>query len=201
MTYEDIVEVHAKKWARRDPAVRRRADALRQQACRDRKKAAKVAAGEVTGDTNGLVAFQKRNRELLPVKTLQTMLAQQEQVRNILDEMELIGHPEFPEFTLERVTANVLRSVKEHGVAHLGAITRSDEIPSDWSQQEYWKSPLRVLLEREGPQTAQYVRCGLLIALPDWRVERFLVDKAGWSWDKVAVLLDFDISRNVVRYR
>jgi hypothetical protein len=137
-----------------------------------------------------------QNRASLSPTELAAMEEQDEYLRDVLFSMETINDVQSDPELVDVVVA----SVKEHGVTHLGGITRGD-IPKDWSSRQYWKEPqLVAVLEQEGSQTAQFVRYGLLLALPDWRVAEFLQKKAGWSWDQVAELLGLTDSRDIVRY-
>ncbi len=144
------------------------------------------------------------NRETLKPEELAGMLAQHERVHDLLDWMELCGHEnEGLDFvSVEETTADVVEFVKEHGVARLGYVSKTD-LPPDWSTRQYWRdAELLEKVENENSQTAQYVKFGLLPALPDWRVERFLVDKAKWTWQQAVALVGQYVDHtDTVRYR
>jgi hypothetical protein len=143
------------------------------------------------------------NRETLKPEELAAMQAQHERVHDLLDWMELCGHEnEGLDFvSVEEITADVVAFVKEHGVVHLGAITKN-EIPANWCTRKYWRdAALLEKLENENRQTAQYVLYGLLAAVPDWRVVQFLTEKAGWTWQKAADLVGYYLEHlNFVRH-
>jgi hypothetical protein len=127
----------------------------------------------------------ERNRTSLPPNELSSLESQDRETLEILKSMELLKgtDPELVEVVAE--------SVKENGVAHLGNIVRNEDIPKDWSIQDYWKNPeLLAALEAESDSTAIFVRHGLLTALPDWRVVEFLQSQ-GWEWKKAAALVGY----------
>jgi hypothetical protein len=91
--------------------------------------------------------------------------------------------------------ADLVEFVKAHGVTHLGRITKNS-IPADWPSTQYWRDPALMLkLADENKQTEQFVKFGLLAALPDWRLVEFLT-RAGWEWQKVAQLVGYHIDHH-----
>jgi hypothetical protein len=139
------------------------------------------------------------NRATLAPETLTAMSEQDAYIRDVLLSMETVIDVQQLDPELIQI---VVELVKEHGVVHLGSIVKDADIPPDWSEMSYWRdATLLAKLEAENQQTAQYVRFGLLVALPDWRVMEFL-QKAGWSWQNAADLVGYVTShRDLVSYR
>jgi hypothetical protein len=175
---------------------------------RKRRQRAEEKEIKVAQTTEAESEWWARNRDLLSPTELEAMQAQDRLCLDFITMMEYATRNNISLDDLNYIfekdcVAGLVEFVKEFGVTHLGAIHRSSEIPPDWSGRQYWKEPqLLAALEQEGLQTAQLVRYGLLAALPDFRVERFLVDKAKWPWMRVADLLGYQIDHNnTVRYR
>jgi hypothetical protein len=92
---------------------------------------------------------------------------------------------------LKEGTADLLEFVREHPGPHLGYAVRNQDIPSDWStgvwhnDKKYWHDEsLLQMLTNEGPATECYVKFGLLQGLPDSTVINFLMERAGFPFDK-----------------
>ena len=146
----------------------------------------------------------ERNRAELKSEELADWKAQDDYVRDLLFSMETVVNvrelgPELIEIVTE--------FVRENPCPHLGYVMRSHEIPSDWStgvlrkNAKYWQdAALLELLYAEGPATERYVKYGLLSGIPDWRVARFLTDKAKWPWEKVSALLGYITDDGKTRY-
>ena len=133
-----------------------------------------------------------RNRAAMSPEDFTALLAQNELV---LDQLYWMDHghqinEEDPDYvSLKDGIADLLSFVKEFGVAHLGDIHRDQSIPYDWSMDNFWQnSELLTALENESEPTKVYVRTGLLIGLPDWKVVNFL-QKSGWTFDKAAAVV------------
>jgi len=170
---------------------------------RDREKKRKQRVGEKQEKAASTSETEKEwwegNRATLASEALAEMVELDGYVRDVLYSMQIVvGMPESDPELIQIVVS----FVKERGVVHLGYIVKDADIPPDWSGKPYWQdSVLLARLEAEGEQTAQYVRFGLLVALPDWRVVNFLTDKAGWSWEKAADLAGYIEQRDGVRHR
>jgi len=182
------------------------ADQLKRK--RNREKKRKERDGERKEKAASIATtrqeFWNGNRSTLSSEEA-AMQAQHERIHDLLDWMELCGHEnEGLDFvSVEDTTADVVESVRQHGVAHLGSIVKND-IPPDWSEQQFWRDPVLLeKLEDENKQTAQYVRYGLLSALPDWQAVQFLTEKAtGWTWQRAADLIGYHVDqRGRVSYR
>jgi hypothetical protein len=199
---DPMVPGEAGATAESEDGKRRRLWRERKRKQRSEEKQQKVAHSTETEDD-----WWARNRALLSQEDLEAMQAQDEGCRDYLTTMAYATRNDISLDDLNYIfekdyVTDLAGFVKEHGVVHLGAITRGD-IPHDWPERQYWKEPeLLAALEQENRQTAQYIRYGLFAGLPDWRVARFLVDKAKWPWDKAADLLGYHISHtNHVMYR
>jgi hypothetical protein len=173
----------------------------------NREKKRKQRDGESKEKAASIAAtrqeFWNGNRSTLSSNELTAMQAQHERIHDLLDWMELCGHEnEGLDFvSVEKITADVVDFVKTYGVAHLGSIVK-DDIPPDWSEQQFWRdAALLEKLEDENKQTAQYVRYGLLSALPDWQAVQFLMEKSGWTWQHAAALVGYHDHRDQVSYR
>jgi hypothetical protein len=173
---------------------------------RDRDKKRKQRDGERKEKAASRTVTEREwwdgNRSTLSFKELTAMQAQDQRVNDLLDSMELAG--EDPDFlNVEEITADLLAFVKEHGATHLGYVSKND-LPPGWPSRQYWRdADLMDKLTAENSQTEQYVRYGLLAALPDWRVVQFLTEKAGWTWQQAAAeLVGYYLDRlNFVRHR
>jgi hypothetical protein len=158
-------------------------DAARQRIHRDELKKRKVAASQETEQ-----AWWEHNRALLKPDELAAMQAQDEYVRDLMLSMQTVIDVKVSDPELIYI---IIGFVKEQGVTHLGAITKS-EIPANWPTRRYWAdADLLNKLTGENPQTEQYVKYGLLSALPDWQVVEFLHKKAGWIWNDAADLVGY----------
>ena len=184
---------------------------------RKRKQRAEARDQKAAEITESKAEWFSRNRAKLSPDELAEMQAQDARcldhvlVMNYMDANCLTDDPAELGITLgglneifERdCVADLVTLVKENGVTHLGYIHRSDEIPQDWPSRPFWKdAELLAALEQEGLQTGQYIRYGLLAALPDWQVAHFLQDHAKWPWDEVAALLGYyENAQGIVRHR
>jgi hypothetical protein len=203
---DPIVPGEAGATAESETEKRRRwRDRKRKQ--RSEQKEQRVASSSETKDD-----WWASNRALLPQSELVAMLMQD---GLCLDQIHWMEHgdkvpADDPDFvSMEEGVDCLVDFVKKNPCPHLGAIRQDPDIPSDWStgvwrkNAKYWHDP--ALLDRlyaEGPATERLVKYGLLSGVPDFRVERFLVGKAKWLWQKVADLLGYKIDHNnTVRYR
>jgi hypothetical protein len=178
--------------------LKRRRDRLKKRKERTKQQHEKTASIAATRQE-----FWNGNRSALSSNELTAMQAQHERVHDLLDWMELCGHEnEGLDFvSVEETTADVVESVRQHGVAHLGSIVKND-IPPDWSEQQFWRdAALLEKLEGENLQTKQFVKFGLLTALPDWQAVQFLTEKGGWTWQHAAALVGYHDHRDQVKYR
>ena len=149
--------------------------------------------------------FWEGNRKAMNQTALSELMVQHEAVLDQLYWMDYGENvpPEDPDFvSLEEGIDDLLRFVKEHGVVHLGFISKND-LPADWMCRPFWQdSELMARLKDENPQTETYVMYGLFAALPDWRVIEFLTKKTGaaWSWQKAADFVGYRIVGNTCCY-
>jgi hypothetical protein len=192
---EDVTESEAEK---------------RRRLWRERKRKQRIVEREqkTAQHTEDESEWWTRNRALLSPTELAALLTQDALCKDFIVMMDYAGKHNVSLVDLDYVfekdcLAAVVEFVKQNPCPHLGYIHRDQNIPSDWDDRKYWQDPS--LLERlsaEGPATESFVKYGLLSSIPDWRVERFLMDKAKWPWMKVAALLGQGIdSRDLVKYR
>lgn len=136
------------------------------------------------------------NRATLDPEKLAVMTEQDAYIHEILTSLEMVQSLD------DELVEIVVELVKENGTAHLGSIVKDVEIPADWEEQQYWQNlDLVKKLEAESEATATYVRFGLFIALPDWRIVEFLTRKAGWKWDDAAKLVGWYETREGYRHK
>jgi hypothetical protein len=172
---------------------------------RDREKKRKQRVGEKQERAASTAATEKEwwdgNRATLNPDTLAAMVEQDAYVLDVLLSMKTVIDVQQLDPELIQIVVSL---VKERGVVHLDRIVKDADIPPDWSEKSYWRdSALLARLEAEGEPTAQYVRFGLLVALPDWSVVEFLHKKARWDWWKAADLVGYytERNRNTARHR
>lgn len=92
---------------------------------------------------------------------------------------------------------DIIEFAKANPCPHLGRVCRNPEINGDWPGSPFWTQPeLLKMLYAEGPATEAYVRFGYLIGVPDWQVERFLNDYAGWSWEEAGKFVGYRIDQS-----
>jgi hypothetical protein len=180
--------------------LKRKTDRIKKRESRDRLKAKKIA-----NTAKGLHDFWESNRKAMNQTALSNLMVQHEAVLDQLYWMDYGENvpPEDPDFvSLQEGIDDLLRFVKEHGVVHLGFISKND-LPADWMCRPFWQdSELMARLKDENPQTETYVMYGLFAALPDWRVIEFLTKKTGaaWSWQKAADFVGYRIVGNTCCY-
>jgi hypothetical protein len=175
---------------------------------RKRKRAEQEAekAIEATRQVADVHEFWAANRAMLSETELAEKCAQHERV---LDQMHWLKHgdkvdPNDPDFvSLSEGVEDLVAFVRENPSPHLGYITKSEDIPPDWSSRKFWKNAsLMSLLCGEGEATTAYVKYGFLIGVSDALVHRFLTDRAGWSFEKVSDLLGWhEDSNSHVKYK
>jgi hypothetical protein len=175
-------------------------DEKRRRIAREKKQKQRAAAKQKKQalNTESEQEWFQQNRARLKPDELTATQEKDAYVRDLLFSMKTLKGQD------EELVQIVVEFVEERGVAHLGRITKAgpETIPADWPSRPYWQQPeLLAALEGEGWQTAQYVRLGLLAALPDFRVEQFLTQKVGWSWERAISLLGQRVSsRDIVSY-
>jgi hypothetical protein len=159
--------------------LKRRRDREKKRKERDSKRKEKTASIAATRQE-----FWNGNRSALSSENLEAMFAQDGRVRDqlyFMDHGYKVTAEDIVYLSVDEGTAELVEFVKEHGVTHLGYVSKND-LPPDWPSRQYWRdADLMEKLENENKQTAQYVRYGLLAAVPDWRVVQFLTEKAGWQ--------------------
>jgi hypothetical protein len=161
---------------------------------RKRKQREDARKTKVASKTETEREWWAGNRATLEPEKLTELQAQDAYIRDVLFSMETLATED------DELVEIVVSLVNDFGVAHLGYITHADKeiLPSDWPSQNYWQSPeLLAALLVEGHNTETYIRYGLLVALPDWRVVQFLTKKAGWSWQKAADLVGYYVSLKI----
>ena len=182
----------------------------RRRLWRERKRKQRIVEREqkTAKNTEAKDEWSSRNRALLSPSELEAMLAQDAACLDYIRMMEYAGKHNISLEDLNYIfekdcVADLVEFVKQNPCPHLGYIHKDPDIPPNWSSAKYWQDPaLLGRLYAEGPATERVVKYGLLSGVSDYRVDRFLQDKAKWSWDKVAVLLGMGIdSRDLVRYR
>jgi hypothetical protein len=164
-----------------------------------------VKAIEATRHLDDIHEFWAANRARLSADDLASMLAQHERV---LDQMHWLEHgdkvdPNDHDFvSLSEGVEDLAAFVHENPCPHLGYINRGD-LPFDWSSKKFWADPkLMALIAAEGPATLTWAKFGLYAGIPDWKLQQFLSDRAGWSFDNVCALLGWkvDSTTNKVSY-
>jgi hypothetical protein len=182
--FDPIIPGDAGVTAEDKKAKHREQDKLRKRASRANQKRREEAFAMQSCEE-----WYQSNRQLLSPSELSEMEALNDDIRDIMESMRIIT-----DINLDpELLTIVLDLVKERGTVHLGYISSSPlEIPRDWLSRKFWADPkLLALLEAENPQTATYVRYGLLSAPIDWKVEQFLTQKCGWTWKQAADLLGY----------
>jgi hypothetical protein len=189
LTPDQVATAEADARRERD-AERKRQQRAREKIQRDRVKAASLAETERK--------WWESNRAALSAEASAAMQAQDYYIRDLLFSMETVVNVQ--ELDPELIDI-VVAFVKDRGVTHLGYISKN-ELP-DWPSRQYWRdAELMDKLIAENSQTEQYVKYGLLAALPDWRVVDFLKGKAGWTWQRAADLVGYHTDHlNDVSYR
>jgi hypothetical protein len=145
-------------------------------------------------------AWWEGNRSTLKPLELEAMQEQDAYIRDLLFSMEAVADAQQSNPVLIEIVEDL---VKENGTTHLGYVSKN-ALPPDWPSRQYWRdAELMERLSGENKQTEQYVRYGLLTALPDWRVVEFLTEKAKWSWQQAADLVGYFHTDhlNFVQYR